>query len=108
MFKVSVKDLAYTDRQIQKIIMFPDGQRRMLSMSQWYWDTAEEVNENGWPFFELLGGAITLAKKYPSTKGFEADIHEETCRMIRTAYHGLCDERTKIVNDNAISINKPS
>lgn len=96
--KICGKRKNYTSRLTQKIIRYPDGQKRILSMTRWYWDRVEELSSNGYPFNEILEAAVILAKDLPSDHGFEWDLYACTGIMIRTCYANLTQDRYQAAN----------
>ncbi len=100
--RVNIQPRSYSTRLLKKVIRYPDGEKRIVSMSSWYWDRVQELEKSGISFQDLLEGALHLSHKFPSKHGYERDLFENLGLMIRTAYASLCEDRLPSANDNTL------
>lgn len=81
-----------------KLIRYPDGVHRILTMRAFEWERVRECELAGYPFYEVLDAAQILANEFPTEKGYEADVLANTRYMLMVISSGLYEERMGVTN----------
>jgi hypothetical protein len=104
MIKYSIQLQDYREKYgtVTRTIKCPDGERRLTSMSLWYWKSADMLHNNHYPFDDLIESAFKLTDEFPSDRGFEADLRDNLKLMIRMSLEGHWQETCLVSNNNAI------
>lgn len=83
---------------VSQSVYYPDGVWRILSMYPYQWDWIMEAEEHGYPFLDVLNGAIRLAVKYPSSNGYNYDVLDSTRYMLQTIRGLIIEEDYPVSN----------
>lgn len=86
MVKCFVQVSSPTETSISKIVRYPDGVHRVLTMLPYQWEWVRLAEATGHAFNDVLGAGMALAAKFPSGKGHEYDILDCTKYMLMTIY----------------------
>jgi len=96
---ISYNKLSDREKSISHLLAYPDGVSRILTMKQYQWDRIEVAERHNYPFFELLGAAIELSEEFPSQRGFNCDILDNTQFMLYMVAKAVHEESYPPLND---------
>lgn len=95
---ISYNILANRKKPIGRLIRYPDGVDRILSMRPDEWERAALAVRHNFPFNEVLGEAIDLAHEFPSSSGYDADVLEQSRRMFRVIWQMIEGRKRQAAN----------
>lgn len=87
-------------RRVSRLIRYPDGIDRILTLTGDEWASVETASENGYKFEHVLWGAIELSRFRQSDSLPGQDIHSCTSFMLRTILGRILEERAPVANQN--------
>jgi hypothetical protein len=93
--RTSVSD----NKKISRVILYPDGIQRVLTLKKYEWEWVNIAVNNGYPFDEILDAAQILAFEFPSGNGSSKDILADTRMMLRVIMEGLYEDQFPVAND---------
>lgn len=101
MLDISTKYNEFSDQEklVSRLISYPDGVQRILTMKQYQWDWIELGERQKYPFPELLQAAIELSEEFPSERGYHWDILDNTRFMLRMVAKAVHEETYPPLND---------
>lgn len=61
-----------TSEKSSRILTFPDGKARHITLKNWHWDVLDKLHEDkGWPTTEIPSMAFQVADRYHPERGAE-------------------------------------
>lgn len=81
------------------LIRYPDGQDRLLTMSEWHWNAVEKMRDIDIDLADILELAIKLANECPTDLGFDADVISCTIELVQTMDATRRNECNEHAND---------
>ena len=85
-------------RKQARVLLFPDGIKRVISMSVWHWETFDRLKEEMWFTDEEFAACAFFGAKEFAKPGsdFEQEIRKHCKSRIRT----WSEEEDRLANDN--------
>jgi len=93
------KSNVHDQKKISHRIFYPDGIERILTMKRYQWDWVSKLEQNNMPFNETLVAAIELSEEFPSEKGYNFDVLENTTFMLLIGMKLIHEEKAPKSND---------
>lgn len=89
-----------------KILRWPDGRWRLITLTNWYWDAIIWLTEvhGAWPFDHILYRVYDLAERahlyYPEFDTFEDELRDEFEQYLRSVMNRYIAEADGLANEN--------
>jgi len=82
-----------------KILKYPDGVRRLITMQLYQWDWFDEAKHHHYSIDWLLNRALIMADELPTEDGREIDIQTYTIVGIGSIRSFMHEDKYPIAND---------
>lgn len=101
--KVKINDclIEIDQRKVSRLIRYPDGIDRMLTLTASEWAAFEMVKNHGYSFNNVLLSAIELSEFRQDDSLPKKDVISCTWFMLRVILGKIQEERAVVVNDNS-------
>lgn len=87
-------------RRVSKLIRYPDGVDRILTLTGSEWASVDVAANNGYDFDHVLWGAIELSKYRQGDSLPGQDVISCTWFMLRTILGRIQEQRAPVSNEN--------
>jgi hypothetical protein len=87
-------------RRVSKLIRYPDGVDRILTLTGSEWASIDIAADNGYHFDQVLWAAIELSKSRQGDSLPGKDINSCTWFMLRTILGRIQEQRAPVSNEN--------
>lgn len=94
-------------KETSRLIRFPDGISRHITLTNWHWEVLDRVHKNGWARHEIPKLVYEHATEFATNSiDFEEQIRDSFKRILKAAMPDVMTEEKWNISNERFPINK--